>query len=246
MYNNLTQYYDHIFPAGKNQLNFFKSIFKGNNIKRVLDLACGSGNYSLEFARWGLDVTGVDFEATMIDLAKKKAANAEIENVNFLVGDMRELADLQHPFDAIVCIGNSLVHLLTDNDLNKALNEMNRLLKPNGLLLLQILNYEHIIEKHITTLSDITNNEAGLIFTRQYEFRTDDLIDFNTSLILNNEQEQTSLDTGTVTLRPLRPQELEIFLLKSGFTAPNFYGDFKRTPLQIKDHMTLVATTTKG
>ncbi|MEG6616023.1 class I SAM-dependent methyltransferase [Peptococcaceae bacterium 1198_IL3148] len=246
MYNNLAQYYDYIFPAGQNQLNFFKHMFAEHKINSVLDLACGSGNYSLEFARWGLDVVGVDFEEAMVRLAKQKAVNAGIEQVNFLVGDMRDLSDLQQPFDAIICIGNSLVHLLTDDDLNKALHEMNRLLKPNGLLILQILNYDYIIEKGITTLPDITNQAAGLVFTRQYESRADGLIDFNTALILNDGYKQRSLDTGTVPLRPLRPQELEKFLLNNGFKAANFYGDFKSTPLQIKNHMTLVATTIKG
>lgn len=233
MYQKLAYYYDYIFPTGKVQLNFFKDEFSAYNVMQVLDLACGSGNYSIEFARWGLDVTGVDYEQAMIDYAKTKLEKESELNVDFFQGDMRNLSQPDSIFDAVVCIGNSLVHLLTEDDIALALGEMHRVCKSKGLLILQILNYDHIIEKNVTILPDIKNNEPNLTFTRQYEFRDDGLINFHTSLILNSDQQQQSVDHGSVLLRPLRPQILKKLLTTVGFNEIELFGGFNRSPLSI-------------
>ena len=244
MYNNLARYYDHIFPAGENQLRFFKEEFQQHGVKTVLDLACGTGSYSLAFAGWGLDVVGVDFEEEMIHYARQKAAESSTANVRFLVGDMRKLPDLQKPFDAVVCIGNSLVHLLTDEDLTAALKEMYRLCKQGGLLIIQILNYDYIVDNSVTILPDIRNQDEGLVFTRQYQFRDDGLIEFATSLILSENNEEHALDAGSVLLRPLRPKQLVGYLEAAGFVNCELYAGFDRSPVQ-NNRMPLVVKAHK-
>ncbi len=230
MYHNLAPYYDYIFPAGEKQLQFFQEEFERQGVKSVLDLACGTGNYSLQFARWGLDVVGIDYEEEMIKYAKQKAARQNIDNVKFMVGDMRSLPDMP-PFDAVICIGNSLVHLLTDEDLSAGLKEMYRLCKAGGLLVIQILNYNYILDQKVTKLPDIRHQEKALLFTRQYQFRDDGLINFITSLTINTGDQQKTLDTGSVKLRPLRPQQLAGFLEQAGFGDLHFYAGFTRKPV---------------
>lgn len=232
MYQNLARYYDGIFPAGENQLRFFKEEFQKHDVKTVLDLACGTGSYSLAFAGWGLEVVGVDCEEKMIHYARQKAARCNTADVRFLLGDMRKLPDLKKPFDAVVCIGNSLVHLLTDEDLTAALKEMHRLCKQGGLLVIQILNYDYIVDNSITMLPDIRNQEEGLVFTRQYQFRDDGLIEFTTSLILSKNKEEHILDAGSVLLRPLRPKQLVGHLEAAGFANCELYAGFDRSPVQ--------------
>ncbi|MDO7787978.1 class I SAM-dependent methyltransferase [Desulforamulus aquiferis] len=230
MYKDLTQYYDHIFPAGQGQLNFFKLAFEDLGVSRVLDLACGTGAYALEFARWGLNVVGLDYEPDMIRLAREKSRKEGL-HVDFITGDMRRLEDLEGKFDAVVCIGNSLVHLLNDKDLLKALSQMKERLYPGGTLIIQTVNYDRILKANITQLPDIVNKKAGIIFTRQYEFRPDGLIDFKTALIKNGSNgSQENLDIGQVPLRPLVKKELEAMLREVGFVDIQVYGDFSRKP----------------
>ncbi len=240
MYKEFSQYYDDIFPAGPGQLEFFKQAFEDLGVGRVLDLACGSGNYALEFARWGLNVVGLDNEQEMIKLAREKSRKAGL-SVDFRSGDMRDLEDIEGKFDAVLCIGNSLVHLLTDRDILKSLAQMKERLYPGGTLILQTVNYDRILKNHITQLPDITNHKAGLIFTRQYDFRTDGLIDFKTTLIQNgSDGGQRSLGNGQVPLRPLTKKDLEGFLQEAGFIDLQFYGDFKRRPLSWDSQATVV------
>lgn len=230
MYKELTQYYDDIFPAGKQQLDFFKQVFDSHGVGRVLDLACGTGNYALEFARWGLNVVGLDYEQEMIKLAREKSRRQGLQ-VDFVTGDMRELQELEGKFDAVLCIGNSLVHLLTDRDILRALSQIKERLYHGGTFILQTVNYDRILKANITQLPDIVNNKAGIIFTRQYDFRPDGLIDFKTALIKNGPNgSQECLGTGQVPLKPLTTKELENYLQEAGFIDIQIYGDFSRKP----------------
>jgi demethylmenaquinone methyltransferase/2-methoxy-6-polyprenyl-1,4-benzoquinol methylase len=71
---------------------------------RILDLACGTGDFTLELAkRWpDADITGVDITPEMIEIAKPKFANAR--NVAFSVGNAQELSDAETgSYDLVVC-----------------------------------------------------------------------------------------------------------------------------------------------
>jgi len=75
------------------------------DIRRVLDVATGTGNLSLEIARTfpGAQVTGIDFSAGMLAQARAKAEAGNISNVEFLEMDMHEITLPDNHFDAAVC-----------------------------------------------------------------------------------------------------------------------------------------------
>lgn len=117
--------------------------------QRVLDVACGSGGHALWLAQHGYTVVGEDASPAMIALAQQKAARAGLQ-VAFNVADLTSPASLvaaeapamSAAFDAVLCLGNSLPHLLTQAELTAALVGMARRLRPDGLLILQNLNYD--------------------------------------------------------------------------------------------------------
>jgi SAM-dependent methyltransferase len=84
---------------------------------RVLELGCGSGRLTIPIALQGSEIVGVDLSRAMLDAARAKASAAGVE-VQWLVGDMRRL-DLPGQFSAIFIPGNSLLHLLTGEDLER-------------------------------------------------------------------------------------------------------------------------------
>ena len=75
---------------------------------RVLDVGCGPGRHSLEFARRGFDVVGVDISSTFVDLASDAAAAAGLERCRFVRGDARNLIDVDGvapgSFDLVVSL----------------------------------------------------------------------------------------------------------------------------------------------
>ena len=84
----------------------------------ILDLACGTGEYSISLAHLGYQVTGVDISEHMIAYAKEKAIKENV-NVNFEIDDMLNLSS-ENRYEGIICIGNALVHLNSDEDVKKS------------------------------------------------------------------------------------------------------------------------------
>jgi glycine/sarcosine N-methyltransferase len=135
---------------------FLRAMLEEATAHSVLDAACGSGGHAVALAEWGYTVAGVDASPVMVDMARHKAADLNLD-IPFAVAELGGLADLAGrrqdddsavgvqrlaPFDAVLCLGNSLPHLLTQAELVQALRGMAAVLKPGGLLVLQNLNYD--------------------------------------------------------------------------------------------------------
>jgi SAM-dependent methyltransferase len=103
--------------------------FKGG---RVLDLGCASGRTSIELSKMGYDVDAVDYAETMIERAKAIHADSP---VRFQVMDVRALAFANGTFDYILFSSNGLDSLYPVSERLKALQEIQRVLKPGGILL---------------------------------------------------------------------------------------------------------------
>lgn len=126
---------------------FLRALLEAVGARRVLDAACGSGGHTLWLAEQGYAVVGADSSAAMVGLAREKAAARGLD-VPFFVAELAALPALPRspvpppPFDAALCLGNSLPHLLSQADLTAALRGMAEVLRPGGLLVLQNLNYD--------------------------------------------------------------------------------------------------------
>jgi ubiquinone/menaquinone biosynthesis C-methylase UbiE len=94
--------------------------------EKILDAACGTGKYALEFSRAGAKVTGVDLSAGMLAVAREKVPNA-----TFLKADLnKKLPCKSSQFDKVNC-GQALKHI---KRLEFAVSEFARVLKKNGTL----------------------------------------------------------------------------------------------------------------
>ena len=238
-YREISKYYDYIFPVGENQLNFIKNC-AGKPGGKILDVACGSGGYSVELAKEGYLVTAVDIEEEMVEKVKKKASENGL-SINAFKCDMRELEKkIGERFDTIFCIGNALVHLTSLKEITDVLGQMRRLLAEGGFLVLQIVNYDRIIKYNLDGLPTITNDEIGLEFTRKYRYKKEsNIIEFNTSLKIKNGDCETEYN-NSVELLPLKSGELAAALRNAGFSAFDFYGDFKYSDYTEDSHLLVV------
>jgi ubiquinone/menaquinone biosynthesis methyltransferase len=101
---------------------------------RVIDVACGTGDIAFEATRRGARVTGLDVTERMIQLARVKAIRAEAAGLQtppqFVVGDMMALPFPTESADAVTT-GYGLRNV---PELNVALDEIARVLKPGGCL----------------------------------------------------------------------------------------------------------------
>lgn len=113
----------------------------------VLDLCCGQGRHSVQLAKRGLKVTGLDLNPDYVVLAQQaaKAGKVEIETVT---ADMREIP-FANKFDAIVNMYSSFGYLESEAEDLRVLESAGNALKTGGRLLLDMLNREWAIDNYI-------------------------------------------------------------------------------------------------
>lgn len=99
----------------------------------VLDAGCGTGENALFFANRGQRVTGIDFLAEPITIAKQKAAERGL-TVTFLVMDALALKELPEVFDS--AIDSGLFHVFSDADRRRYIDGLASVLRPGGRLFL--------------------------------------------------------------------------------------------------------------
>ena len=98
---------------------------------RALDLACGTGDIAFELAKAGASVTGLDITHRMVEIGRLRAAGDGGPSPMFVVGDMMALPFPDGHFD-VVTTGYGLRNV---PELDGALREIARVLRPSGLLL---------------------------------------------------------------------------------------------------------------
>lgn len=229
-YEEIAEYYDYIFPFNREQIKFVKgSLIEPYHNKKILDIGCGTGDLVLALLKEGFDVTGIDSDQAMI----QKAANKTTDNpVVFTQMDMKDMTGHFNPssFDAVLCFGNTLVHLAGMQEIEKVCKEVKRILKPNGKFLIQILNYDYIVDNKIRSLPLIDNE--FITFERTYDYNSrKNLIAFKTALTV---KETSKKIINKVDLFPMRKDELYLSLRNSNFYNISFYGDFNGSTLEAK------------
>lgn len=234
-YEEISKYYDYIFPVGKEQINFVTKV-AGEGPKSVLDIACGTGGYALELAKQGYAVTAVDLDSKMVEELKDKTLKSDLD-IEALQGSMLELSSkISSKYDVAFCIGNSLVHLDGEKEIEKFFREMKGLLKEEGKLIIQIINYDRVLSKNVQFLPTIENKEVGLTFQRLYRY--DEILNkvfFKTILEVEGKKIENEIP-----LYPALSEDLEKLLRKAGFKDVKLYGDFKGNDFEKDNSYALV------
>jgi glycine/sarcosine N-methyltransferase len=113
---------------------------------RVLDCACGIGTQTLGLSMRGHHLVASDLSRSSVARAEKEAALRDL-NIQFYAADMRNLSSVPgDDFDVVLAADNVLPHLILREHRNQALHEMASKLRPGGILLSTIRNYDHLIQ----------------------------------------------------------------------------------------------------
>lgn len=257
MYNKFSQDYDR-FVNWHNRLSFelpfllkqLESVSPQPGAPlRVLDAACGTGQHVIALAKKGLHVTGADLSSEMIAVARTNATAAGLD-LRFEPVGFGSLAGTfgAGSFNAILCLGNSLPHLLTSADLAHALTDFSTCLTPGGILILQNRNFDAVLPSRSRWMEPETHVEGSRewVFQRFYDFEPDGLIRFNIVTLTRQTGSDWHASLTATHLRPQTHRELSSALAAAGFSSLHAYGSLSGDEFVPLSSGNLVLTAAKA
>lgn len=233
LYDDLSQDYDRFVDwEGRlsNELPFILPLLEANGVERVLDSACGTGHHAIALAQRGYRVTGADLSPGMIALAQDNAREAGV-SVSFHVTGLEGLQGaITGPFDAALCLGNSLPHVIDEIALKKSLEGFASSLRPEGILIIQNRNYDRVWENQERFMPLTVHREGNQewLFFRFMDFGQTTLT-FN-MVTLHRASSGWEYHIGSTELRPLLHAPLEALLRDAGFARIEAHGDYRGSP----------------
>lgn len=188
----------------------------------VLDIGCGAGRHLLQLAAKSFAATGIDLSTELLKVAASRIVKENL-SAKVVQGDMRELPFADGSFDLLLSMFTSFGYFPEDADNEAALREWYRTLDPEGVLFIDFLNREVVINNlvpHSTKqLGDKTIVEHRSISSdgRRVE---------KTIEITENEVTETFFES----VRMFSREELEAMLVRNGFSPVSCFGDFNGSP----------------
>jgi SAM-dependent methyltransferase len=194
-----------------------------------LDLACGKGRHARFLCENNLTVLGVDLSENSI----KEAQKFENENLKFEVQDMRN-SFRENEFDAVFNLFTSFGYFDSQQDNLKVLQAINRMLKQEGLLVIDFMN-AHKVTKNLVATEIKKADDIQFNITRNYDgnhiFKN---IEFDVDVEKHNYTER---------VQALQLKDFKLLLKETGFELLETFGNFnlEKFDLETSDRLIIIA-----
>jgi ubiquinone/menaquinone biosynthesis C-methylase UbiE len=139
--------------------------------KRILDLACGTGNVTELLVARGAEVVGVDLSAPMIEMARRKALQKRL-SIAYFVQDAGEMDLPGPPFDLCVSFFDSLNYIADPAHLEKAIQRVSAHLAPGGLFIFDINSEFALINSFFDQENTHSNDRLRYAWRSEYDAST--------------------------------------------------------------------------
>ena len=242
-YGDLADQYDVMTRSAarrERELPIVRTLIEKFSIGKSLDAACGTGLHALLLAEQGVTVTAADLSEDMLARAREQLGDRDLP-ISFVCSSF---ADLPHKVpadhDTVLCLGNSLPHVLTPDALHASLRGFAAALRPGGTIIIQILNYEKILRERERIVG--AHRIGSTEFIRFYDF-LEGRVRFNI-LRLDWDGENCRKQLSSTELHPYVQEELKPALEEAGLGSVTFYDDLELSPFASDSSSNLVAIAT--
>jgi glycine/sarcosine N-methyltransferase len=205
---------------------FFKKLVTDNKLKSSLDVACSTGFHVIMLRRLGLDASGIDASPKMIQKARTNSVTCGV-TVEYILGDFMNMSKrFSEGFDLITCLGDTIAHLRSTQDLKRLFQEVYKSLNPGGLFVIQARNYDFIM-KHEARFTPPTGSRNGTEETLFFR-----LLDFNPKTLnlsiakFRWHENRWESSVYTTEIHPYLKKELESALKSVGFAKLDSYRNY--------------------
>jgi SAM-dependent methyltransferase len=206
------------FTAGTTgEVDFIEREFNFNKEGRILDIGCGTGRHSLELARRGYSVTGIDLAPDMIGKAKTLAQKENLI-IDFQVRDARDF-NFRESFDIAIMICEGAFPLMETDEMNFAiLQNANRSLRKGGKLIFTTLNGLFPLFHSVKDFVNSGDKEG------QSSRDTFDLMAFREHSVYETEDDHGNRKMLLCNERYYVPSEITWLLKSAGFSKSEISG----------------------
>jgi ubiquinone/menaquinone biosynthesis C-methylase UbiE len=198
----------------------------------ALELACGSGRLLIPLIKAGLDVIGLDISREMLDLAREKAVGQNVQ-VSLIQADVCSF-DLGNTFNTILIATQSMQHLLKRDDLEAGLTSIQRHLKSQSRLVIEIFNPSLSLlsrdpeQRYPVGMYRRTDGGGSVLVTEVVRYDAATQINHIEWFYLD---ESTGVEESIrFSMRQFYPQEIEALLEYNGLLIEQKYGGYDESP----------------
>ena len=190
----------------------------------VLDCSCGIGTQAIGLAEHGHRVVGSDLSPVAAARAAGEARRRGLV-LTTSAADMRSLPFADASFDVVLSADNSLAHLLTEDDVRRAVGGMRRVVRNGGLLVLSAKDYGDARQtRRHATVPQVTDTDAGQVVTFQlWHWHDHNIYDFDHVQLLPTDG-TWQVRVRRATSRAWALQELATLVRECGFRDVTWHG----------------------
>ena len=134
---------------------------------KVLEVGAGTGRYSVELAKEGMDVTSVELVESNLEILKKKSEG--IENIKSYQGDATDLSQFADDSFDVTLVFGPMYHLYEADDINKAIDEAIRVTRKGGTIMFAFISVFGIMAANYLYGRWAEGEEEN--FTKDYKLR---------------------------------------------------------------------------
>lgn len=229
---------------------FFRSLFEANGVSSVIDVGAGSARHAIMFAWWGLDVTAVDPDDSMLAQAEANAERFSSEiragggSLRIVKGGFGELHRLGiDAADALTCTGNALPHVAGRDGLTEALADFSSVLVPGGVLVLHLLNHARLLASRPRAIPPkvVDSPEGTKVFVRVIDYpEGGEYLDFDFVTLVRDESGAWSLSSRRSPHTAIPVELLSQELPCAGFARVEAFGGHDRHAVSEHDESVIV------
>lgn len=246
IFQDLTDVYEAMIDWPKRLANegpFYRRLFEEQSVHSVVDVACGVGRHAAMFHSWKLRVEGADISAPMIDRAR--AAFGEPAGLRWIVRGFDQPTGPAEPFDAAVCVGNSLPLAPDLATVGRAIDQMLAAVRSGGLLVVHALNLWRLPDGPCIWQKccrrSLPQGEV-LIVKGVHRCGVRGYVEL---IIAKVDDENSPMQTESVPFLGLESAELEAMARSTGAADVQFFGGYQNQPYDRQESVDLLMVATK-
>lgn len=225
------------------EVAFYRQLFEHYAVYSVLDCACGTGHDLCMFYEMGYEVIGSDASLSMLIQAHRNLKRRELQIPIFNLDYCELAAEIKRSFDAVVCLGSSILHMPDRQAYLRAFQSMYSVLYDKGILVLTQGITDKQWREQPRFIPMVQRRDFSRVIVIDYQGRA---AAYHVLDLVHNRDECTmetwSTRYGMVALR----DDYDALLREAGFDEVRFLGSFRGDPYSVATSDMMMVLAIKG